>query len=219
MERFDEKTLNLGEGDALFVVKTWDVPPSDQMRELPPTTTYFVSVERKYPDADEMKVGQFSGWNTFADFVYSVHETDGETFRNTIDKCANVQNMLDYWLFLQIIMGQDNTWKNTYYAVIGGYVYSFPWDLDVTFGLGWRGSVKNYLYRDVDAATGSFDFNCGRRLVKYYPGAANYIKKRSQELYVQGIVTAVGYYRDSAGYLATWEVGRISRNLRAGGHS
>ena len=214
MERFDQKTLNLGEDDALFVVKTWEVPPSDQMRELPPATTFFVGVERKYPDADEIKVGGYSGWGTFADFVKAVYESDGETFRKTIDKCANVQNMLDYWLYLQIIMGEDNLWKNTFYAVIGGYVHSFPWDLDVTFGLRWNGGVKNYLYQDKNTAVKSFDFNCGRRLIKYYPGAANYVKNRWRELYDNGIVTAQGIMEIARGYWDDlWRSGAYQRNL------
>jgi hypothetical protein len=41
---------------------------------------------------DEIKVGGYSGWETFADFVKAVYESDGPTrLAKTVDRCANVQ--------------------------------------------------------------------------------------------------------------------------------
>lgn len=213
MERFDQKSAGVDDGDALFIVKDWNIPPSSELRALPPLTTFYGGVERKYPDPDD--TGGYSGWELFADFVKAVYESDSQTFAKTIDRCANVNNMLDYWLFIQLIMGQDNTWKNTFYAVVDGYVHSFPWDMDVSFGLNWSGEVKNYLYQDTGSANWPIEFECGRRLIKNYPGAAEYVKKRWNELYQQGIITPTGIMEVAEGY---WnelhKSGAFKRNLQ-----
>lgn len=214
MERFDQKTLDLDEDDVLFVGKTWDTPSADVMKGLTPETTYYGGIERKYPDEDEIGEGKSRGWDVLAEYVRAIYETDGSDFARAIEKTANIQNHLDYWLFLQIIMGEDNLWKNTYYAIIDGKIYCFPWDLDVTFGLGWDGGVKNFLYRNKKAATNLYDHRCGRRIVKYYPGAANYVKKRWQELLDQNIATVDGIMEMAEGYWNDlWRSGAFMRNL------
>jgi len=214
MERFDEKTLNLRDDDVLFVGKTWEQPSSSMMRKLSPETTYFGGIERKYPDEEEVKYVGSSGWDILAEYCRLIYETDGAEFARLIDKYANIENHLDYWLYLQIIMGEDNLWKNTYYAIIDGKVYCFPWDLDVTFGLGWNGGVKNYLYRNFNAVTTLYDHRCGRRIVKYYPGAANYVKNRWKELLDAGIVTADGIIEIARGFWDDlWRSGAFKRNL------
>jgi len=189
MERMDEKTLNLDEDDTLFKATSWEVPSSDAMRAQTPRSPICGGLEKKYPDPTDEVDGS---WDIMADFIELTYEAEGKVFAASIADCADVENMLDYWLFINLIMGDDNRYKNTYYATIDGKVYAFPWDLDISFGLAWGADKPNYLFQYPNYASAIFNFNCGRRLIKYCPGAATYVKNRWKELTERGVVTYDG---------------------------
>ena len=128
---------------------------------------------------------------------------------------ADLHNMLEYWLFLNIAMAADNTWKNTYYATVDGKMTAYPWDLDITFGLGWNGDIaNNYLYEQPGMDTRTYDFQCGRRLLKYVPGAVDYARERWTYLTLHGIADAETLIEDAHEF---WDLlhnsGAWDRNL------
>ncbi len=186
MERLDEKTLNLEDGDSLFKSNDWTMPPSSALRTRKPTSASLLGLEKKFPDPEDAVDGS---WDVLADFVEFTYESDGSVFAQSIENCVDVENMLDYWLFVNVVTGSDNTGKNTYYATIDGKIHAIPWDLDMTFGLTWGADKPNYLYQDPSYATTIFSNECGRRLIKYYPGAASYVKNRWRELTERDVVT------------------------------
>ncbi len=185
MEKMDQKTLGLGEGDKLFKV-TGGVPTSQELRAAKETDEVCGGVEKKYPDPEDSDPRV---WRKMADFVALVYESDSAVFAARIDEIADVENMLDFWLFVQIIMGFDTVWKNNCYAEIDGIIQVYPWDLDITFGLAWDGNQHNYLYEKPDQIDTIFDFRCGSRLIRRYPGAVTYVRNRWEELTSSGVVS------------------------------
>lgn len=190
MEKFDAKTMELEDGDALFKATSWEVPDSAGLRKQHYRSLSYYAMEKKWPSVTEKIEGT---WDGIAEYIRVAYETDGEDFAREIADVASVENQLDYWIFNNVTMASDNTFKNAYYAVKDGLVYTLPWDLDISFGLGWNGDgATNYLYRNPDSITRTYDFQAGRRLIKYYDGAADYVKERWQQLTESGVVTAEG---------------------------
>lgn len=190
MEKFDAKTMELEDGDALFKATSWDVPDSAGLRKQHYRSLSYYAMEKKWPDVTEKIEGT---WDGIAEYIRVAYETNGEDFAREIADVASVENQLDYWIFNNVTMASDNTFKNAYYAVKDGLVYTLPWDFDISFGLGWNGDgATNYLYRNPDSITRTYDFQAGRRLIKYYDGAADYVKERWQWLTESGVVTAEG---------------------------
>ena len=188
MERMDAKQLGLGENDALFKSIDWTLATSAALKQAPPSAPVVISLERKHPDKPAEDWG---GWKTMAEFMRLSYESDGQTFASGIEAVAEPRSMIEYWLYLNLIMGADNAYKNAYFAVIDGRVEVFPWDLDITFGLAWNGnSANNYLYQNIGHAKQSFDFQAGRRLVKYRPEWRAYALERYDALKEAGIADA-----------------------------
>lgn len=198
MEKFDAKTMELEDGDVLFKATSWEIPTSEALRSQHVRSTVCASLEKKWPDVRTKVEGT---WDVIAEYVRVCYETDGTGFTDGIADVAAIENQLDYWLFNNITMAGDNTWKNAYYAVKDGKVYTLPWDLDISFGLNWNGDpATNYLYRETGSVTRTFDFQAGRRLIKYYPGAADYVKERWAKLKEAGIVSAEGIIENAEAY-------------------
>lgn len=190
MEKFDAKTMELEDGDALFKATSWDVPDSAGLRKQHYRSESYYAMEKKWPDVSEKIEGT---WDGIAEYIRVAYETDGEDFAREIAGVTSVENQLDYWIFNNVTMAADNTFKNAYYAVKDGLVYTLPWDLDISFGLGWNGDgTTNYLFRNTDNITRTYDFQAGRRLIKYYDGAADYVRERWASLLEDGVVSAEG---------------------------
>jgi len=190
MEKFDAKTMKLDpeKGDVLFKAASWEVPDSAGLKQQKPRSPAYMAMEKKWPDPRLRIEGT---WDAIAEYIRVAYETDGAGFRDGIAEIASIENQLDYWIFNNVTMAGDNTFKNAYYAVKDGLVYTLPWDLDISFGLYWNGDpATNYLYRESSCMTRTYDFQAGRRLIKYYDGAYDYVKERWADLKEQGIITA-----------------------------
>lgn len=180
MEKFDNKTLGLKDGETLVKCISWDVPASSTLFKAKKKNYTISSLEMKFPDEenafDEM-------WLPMADYLRVGYEADGEGFAAEAESIVDVQNCIDYWLFLNITMLADNTWKNTYYASIDGKVYSFPWDCDISFGLSWTGVWEtNFTSEDNGMWQRTYDFQFGRRLIKYIDSCRDYVKQRWEQM-------------------------------------
>lgn len=188
MEKFDAKTMKLKDGDALFKATSWDVPSSKSLRSQHPRSLICGGLEKKFPGVEKKIEGT---WDDIAEYVRVCYETDGSGFADGIFEIASMENQVDYWIFNNVTMAGDNTWKNAYYAVKSGKVYTLPWDLDISFGLNWSGDpATNYLYREIGGITRTFDFQGGRRLIKYSDEARAYLIERWESLRASGVISA-----------------------------
>lgn len=80
-------------------------------------------------------------WTAIYDFTEFVIESSNENFRNQIDSKLHLDNMIDYFIFLNMLRATDNTNKNTLfgkYAENEPYFYGV-WDLDGVIGISWNG--------------------------------------------------------------------------------
>lgn len=216
MEKFDAKTMALEEenNDALFKGTTWDIPDSTRLKRQPSYSSSYMGLEKKWPDPEDTKTD--GSWDVMAEYIRVVYETDGASFAADIADVASLSNLIDYWILINLTMAEDNTFKNTYYAVKNGLVYTLPWDLDITFGLRWNGDpATNYIYREPKAVLKTYDFRAGQRLIKYYDGATNILKERWAELKEEGVITVKNIIKNAESY---WELihssGAIARECK-----
>ena len=107
--------------------------------------------ELKYPDVEE------HSWQNLYDFTALVKDADQETFDTTIADNFQIDNAIDYFLYLNTFRGTDNRGRNIYtakYSKNDPYFY-VPWDLDAAFGTNWNGDRDE---RTIDLITnGLFD--------------------------------------------------------------
>lgn len=84
-------------------------------------------------------------WENLHGLVDYVLNENDETFNSTYPAKFDVDNIVDYFIFLNLVRATDNTGKNIYlakYKKNGPYFY-VPWDLDGTFGSIFDGSEDN----------------------------------------------------------------------------
>lgn len=92
--------------------------------------------------------GTKADWSCFRDFVKMCELPDAE-FKEEAEILLNMDNMTDIWLYLQLLYGEDNIYKNMFFAFkkeAGGHrLYLIPWDTDLTWGNGYV-NEKESLY-------------------------------------------------------------------------
>ena len=79
------------------------------------------------------------------DYLENLQENSEDV--GALEACIDIDNAIDYTLFINLLQGDDNLYKNYYLCVKetddGYYSYICPWDLDVTWGNMWVPNVKN----------------------------------------------------------------------------
>ncbi|HOD88073.1 MAG TPA: CotH kinase family protein [Bacteroidales bacterium] len=106
--------------------------------------------EQKHPDPKF-----YLNWNPLKDLRNFIVNSSDENFRDSISYYIDIDNFIDYYLFMNLLFALDNAGKNTFLiksAQTGKFVI-IPWDLDATWGLFWDGTYNeptfittNYLY-------------------------------------------------------------------------
>lgn len=107
------------------------------------STAYWGGWEYKYPK-------DVIDWENIYQFTDFVINSDEETFYNFYSQKIDVENIIDYFIFVNILRAADNLSKNTYLAKNkqDDPFFYIPWDLDGTFGGWWDGSNQN-IYNDL----------------------------------------------------------------------
>ncbi len=157
-ERMDRKLLDLVEYDGtqrgeLIKAEVWDdavlfegAPEPDQ------DSKSWSGFEMKYP-----KLIQEQDWQPFHDFVSFVVNSSDTEFEDNISQYLDLDNAVDYFIFLNLIGGDDNKGKNLYFAKYDRDTPYFilPWDMDGTFGNNWTGEQDDI--GDILLTNGLFD--------------------------------------------------------------
>jgi hypothetical protein len=84
----------------------------------------------------------YPNWKPLHDFVYFVMNSSDANFYNQYSSCFNVNNAIDYFIFLNLAAACDNTGNNLFvarYNTNEPYFY-VPWDFDGSFGNYWDGT-------------------------------------------------------------------------------
>lgn len=81
--------------------------------------------------------GRREDWQCFRRFMELCEEKD-ENFIKEAPQLLDMANFADIWLYLQMIYGEDNIYKNMFFAFkkeTEGYrLYLVPWDVDLSWG-------------------------------------------------------------------------------------
>jgi len=85
-------------------------------------------------------------WEPLYDFIDLVVNDSNEKFFEKYTNHFELDNAVDYFIFLNLLRASDNTGKNTYIARYDSDTRFFyiPWDLDGIFGVKWDGENGNY---------------------------------------------------------------------------
>lgn len=96
--------------------------------------------------------GSRADWKCFRDYVELSGAPD-EIFSEGMEQLLDMGNTTDMWLYLQMIYGEDNIYKNMFFAFKkepDGYrMYLVPWDVDMSWGNVYNG-VEEDLYTTHD---------------------------------------------------------------------
>ncbi len=141
-EKLDRKQLQLKkyagqmEGE-LYKGTKWDAGVTFKFIEPHDDDSDFWSgYEVKYPKVDEHR------WENLSGFVSFVVDNSGTSFNDGIREWLDMDNAIDYFIFINMIYAEDNTGKNVYTVKNqkGEPYYFLPWDLDGVFGNNWEGN-------------------------------------------------------------------------------
>ncbi len=143
-EKIDRKQLKLkkntdteirGElykGDSAETTTYYDLPQYDNTLET------WGGFEYKYPK-------DLRDWTN----LYSLHDfainSSNNTFYSQYKEKYDNDNLIDYFIFMNVLRASDNTGKNVYTARYDkdGKYFFIPWDLDSVLGRIWDSSVEN----------------------------------------------------------------------------
>ena len=109
-----------------------NLPPFDNNSEV------WDGFEYKHPDEE-------INWQNLYNLCDFVINSSDEYFYQNYSSKFDVNNLVDYYIFLNLLRAADNTGKNIYiakYDTNSPYFY-VPWDLDGTFGTAWDGQNDN----------------------------------------------------------------------------
>lgn len=99
----------------------------------------WAGLEYKYPSEE-------IDWTNIYEFVDFVINEDDCTFEERYQQKFEIDNAINYYIFLNLLKAGDNTGKNVFvakYDIDEPYFY-IPWDLDGTFGILWNGEQSSY---------------------------------------------------------------------------
>ncbi|MFK7807961.1 MAG: CotH kinase family protein [Saprospiraceae bacterium] len=145
-EKIDKKQLNLKgydnqvEGELYKGFKWADGVSFDGVEEFDNSLAEWSGYEAKYPD----NIGELD-WGLLQEQVDFVVNSSQAAFNNDIFNRFDEDNVIDYYLFINLVYATDNLGKNVYTGKFSSSsLYFFlPWDMDGTFGNNWRGERKN----------------------------------------------------------------------------
>ena len=144
-EQIDRQQLDLKKnGGILYKSESWTSETTyEEIQIAPDSSLYWSGFELKHPE--EMNV---VNWEPLYNFIHLVAYADNSTFIDSIQEMIDMENIIDYFLFINLIQANDNTGKNMFICRYDeDYPLIFvPWDLDLTFGNTnsiWTSDIPN----------------------------------------------------------------------------
>lgn len=86
-----------------------------------------------------------NAWNPLAELRnFVVHSSDA-SFKDEIVTLIDLENAIEYYLFMNLLLAYDNTGKNTYLARYSEQspFFIMPWDIEASWGRMWDGADSN----------------------------------------------------------------------------
>ncbi len=125
----------------IYKAKQWGSPV--MFNSCPDTSLSFFwdGWEQEYPD-DETR------WRPLYQFTaFFLNSSDNE-FIDKVQDYIHLESFIDYYIFLNLISGFDNTSKNTFFIRPDDHspFIIVPWDMDGTLGRNWDSTLTGHHY-------------------------------------------------------------------------
>lgn len=139
LKKYDTKN-NIMHGVS-YKGKSWDEPLRFKSYHDYNNINWWASFQQKYPNPEN---GLPVDWEPLYNFIKFVVDSDDETFRNEIGNMIDVNNFVDYAIFLCFSYAHDNTGKNLYFSVYDvqeaelSKFFITVWDVKSTWGRSWN---------------------------------------------------------------------------------
>lgn len=135
VEPVDRKKLQLDQRDVLYKIIDWIIPSDENIQEsVDKGWRIMYPVRIRYPKEIMNYSLTWAPIREYLDLFYRYEVSDYSELSAIVD----INNVIDYSLFLMTVSASDNNYKNTYLAAYhtdqGYVIYHIPWDLDYTFG-------------------------------------------------------------------------------------
>lgn len=143
-ENINSESLNLKNINAvLYKATDWGNGATrfESYSNNSPLSYYWDGWEQKYPDA-KVKLN----WNPLDELRRLVVKAPDAKFKSTIALMIDINNFVDYYIFLNLVSAIDNTGKNTFLVKENNpsKISIIPWDIDGSWGLSWDGTRSGY---------------------------------------------------------------------------
>lgn len=143
-ERVDRKQLQLKKykngitKGELYKGVTWGATTFTDLPQFDNQNSEWSGFEYIYPDEE-------IDWTNIYEFIDFVISEDSVSFIEEYNNKFNIENAVNYFIFLNLLRATDNTGKNIFIAKYdeGEPYFYIPWDLDGSFGTIWNGSFEN----------------------------------------------------------------------------
>ena len=163
-EKINPELLNLNNPNSvLYKAIAWEDGATrfETYSDNSPINYYWDGWRQIYPDpAIEIN------WSPLNQLRHLVVDGNNEIFTEQIESLIDLNNFIDYYIFVNLVSATDNTGKNTFLVKenINDKLFVIPWDLEGSWGLFWDGThlsytsiLSNTLYdRLLETNTGDF---------------------------------------------------------------
>lgn len=230
-ERLDRKQLKLVNEDddqingLLIEGVTWDGTWLNTITPYDNTSLQWQGFEYKFPESN-------IDWRPLHDFIENLINSNN----NEADRIANsffeYENLVDYFIFLNVLSADDNTGKNLYLARYDKDTPFFyvPWDLDGTLGNDFNGDRtdnntslqfnnmygKLYYYNDGFRRALKSTWSNYRKdilqtdtLINFYLDRVNYHEVNGTYIRETTAWEDYTYNKDDVDYLTSWLTNRL----------
>jgi hypothetical protein len=144
-EKTDHIKLGIETGNNhgyLYKAEDWsDATKLEGLSDTTRSNRTWAGWELKYPD------DQTSGsWTPLYGFIEDLNAARHDAAGNRLETAVSSDQLIDYYLFLNLLNGADNVGKNVFLAkkTKNGPFYFCPWDLDATWGRDWETKPSVY---------------------------------------------------------------------------
>ncbi len=131
-ENYTEEFLNMNSQSVLYKgIDNSETTHFDDLAEDTPNSALWDDWEQKFPDPSETIV-----WNDFEVLSTLIVNGSNTVFKNNIAQLIDLDNVIDYFLFINLCGGTDNVGKNwLFFKQDPSAKFNIlPWDMDGTWG-------------------------------------------------------------------------------------
>jgi len=231
-EQIDKKQLKIDDDEGrLYKAEVWtSATRFEAIDETEIFSDTWGGYELKHPDENISELT----WQPLIDLIALIAYSDDSTFVNSIEQMIDIDNIIRYYIFINLIQAPDNAGKNMFISKYKeGYPLSFvPWDLDITYdndNTPWFPylTIEDIITNNLFDRLYSLDVNNYRDQVKMtwqeinQPGLSDQISSKFTENINQLIESNATIrennkwnfdtdYNDELNHINTWIINRIS---------